>query len=51
MSQVCNEPVIQLNGDAELVKEKFDAEMHRRESELNIISSIIGCLKLSAQDD
>lgn len=37
-----NELVIQLNGDVELAKEKFDAEMHRRESELNIISSIIG---------
>lgn len=50
-SDECNELVIQLNGDVELAKEKFDAEMHRREFELNIISSIIGCFKLSAQDD
>ncbi len=37
-----NEFVIQLSGNVEQAKEKFDAELLRRESELNIISSIIG---------
>lgn len=36
-----NELIIRLSGDVELAKEKFDAEMLRRESELNIVSSII----------
>ena len=46
-----NELVIRLNGDVELAKEKFDAELLRRESELNIISSIISWIYDFGNDD
>ena len=46
-----NELVIRLSGDVELAKEKFDAELLRRESELNIISSVIGWIYDFGNDD
>lgn len=46
-----NELVIRLSGDVEQAKEKFDAELLRRESELNIISSIIGWIYDFGNDD
>lgn len=46
-----NEFVIRLSGDVEQAKEKFDAELLRRESELNIISSIIGWIYDFGNDD
>lgn len=46
-----NELVIRLSGDVELAKEKFDAELLRRESELNVISSIIGWIYDFGNDD
>lgn len=46
-----NELIIRLSGDVEQAKEKFDAELLRRESELNIISSIIGWIYDFGNDD
>lgn len=46
-----NELVIRLSGDVELAKERFDAEMLRRESDLNIISSIISWIYDFGNDD
>ena len=46
-----NELVIRLSGDVEQAKERFDAELLRRESELNIISSIIGWIYDFGNDD
>lgn len=46
-----NELVIRLSGDIEKAKEIFDAELLRRESELNIISSIIGWIYDFGNDD
>lgn len=46
-----NEFVIRLSGDVEQAKEKFDAELLRRESELNIILSIIGWIYDFENDD
>lgn len=46
-----NELIIRLNGDVEQAKERFDAELLRRESELNIISSIIDWIYDFGNDD
>lgn len=46
-----NELVIRLGGDVEQAKEQFNAELLRRESELNIISSIIGWIYDFGNDD
>ncbi len=46
-----NEFIIRLSGNVEQAKEKFDAELLRRESELNIISSIIGWIFDFGNDD
>ena len=46
-----NELIMRLSGDVELAKEKYDAEMLKRESDLNIISSIIGWIYDFSNDD
>lgn len=46
-----NELVIRLSGDVDQAKEKFDAELLRRESDLNIISSIISWIYDFGNDD
>lgn len=46
-----NELVIRLSGDVERAKEQFDAETLRRESELNIISSIVNWIYDFSNDD
>lgn len=46
-----NELVIRLSGDVDQAKEKFDAELLRRDSDLNIISSIISWIYDFGNDD
>lgn len=46
-----NELIIRLSGDVEQAKEVFDQELLRRESDLNIISSIIGWIYYFSNDD
>lgn len=46
-----NELVIRLSGDVEQAKKLFDKELLKRESDLNIISSIIGWIYDFSNDD
>ena len=46
-----NELIIRLSGDVDRAKEVFDQELLKRESDLNIISSIIGWIYDFSNDD
>lgn len=46
-----NETIIRMGGDVKAAKEVFDREIERRESELNIISSMIGWIYDMGNED